>query len=188
MILDFSNYNDVVEVDDIGSVDKLGEHEFLLKVHNDVGFMTKLTKKNELPTAFTNWRGSWWSGQSNPVKTYIITEAFRSGWRFVGLRHGTSTAWVILQHPYGFSVEINPSAFEDVVDQLTMVNGVIVTPCYYQAKSKNALLKVEKNNNIDYLYSLISAISNDVEVVEKLKNELEEEFPDKVYSVISPVN
>ena len=183
-MLNLENYDDVVEITDTSNT-TLQENEYLLKVHDDIGFMTKLTKKNEIPPSFTNWRQYW--NHQNTVKTYVIEEKFREGWKFYGLRHGQSTAWVMLQHPYGFVVEINPSAFEDIVGELTMVNGVIITPCYFQAKAKNAKLLVEKNNKQDYLYSLIRAVSDDTNLVERLKDVIEDERPDKVYSVISPI-
>lgn len=180
-----SNYDDIIDVADGDfSGISLGEDDFMLKVHGDIGFMTKFTKAGKLPAGFESWRGSWRT-QGLAIENYVITEKFRPNWKFVGLRHGQSTAWVILQHPYGFTIEINPSAFEDIVGSLTMVNGVIVTPCYFQAKSKNAELLVRKDETHEYLLSLVNAVSDDVDLVTRLREVIEDERPDKVYSVIS---
>lgn len=193
-MFDPSKYNDVREITktELDGVKKLGEDEYLLKVyeHNlpsgfnpdeSVGFMAKLTKKGDIPVSFEQWRPY----SNTPLKMYIITEKYRRGWKFRALRHGTSTAWVVLEHPYGFTIEINETAFEKVIDKITMVNGKMVTPCYFKAKLKNAELLVEKDNSQDFFYSVLSSISDDKELFNKLKEIVEEERPDKVYKVIT---
>ncbi len=184
-MIDITEVDDIreIDIDDIKKIKKLNDDEFLLKVHGDVGFMVRLNKNGSLPMSFENWRGNW--RVSSKIRTFIIEEKYRSGWKFRSLRHGTSTAWVILEHPYGFTIEINPTAFDEIAPIITMVNGVIITPCYYQAKLKNATLLVEKDNNRDLLYTLVNAIHDDAQVVNKIKNIIVDERPDRVFSMIS---
>lgn len=187
-------YNDIREVTDkdLEGIKKLGDDEYLLKVYEyttiaafgerkPVGFMTKLTKSGEIPASFESWQPY----TRTPLKMYIITEKYRRGWTFTGLRHGTSTAWVVLEHPYGFTIEINESAFAEIVNSITMVNGMMITPCYFEAKLKNAKLLVKKDNGQDFFYSLIHAISDDTDLLNKLKDIVEEERPDKVYNILT---
>lgn len=179
------NYDDVrvITESELNNLTKLEKDEYLLKVIGTTGFMAKLTAKKELPASFMGWRS--YGANKNPPTVYVITESFRRGWQFVKLRSGTSAAWVVLKHPYGFTIEINSEAFKDVADKITMVNGKMVTPCYYQAKFRNAKLLVEKDDNQDFFYSLIRAISDDKPLVKKLKSTIEEERPDKIYTVLT---
>ena len=187
-MLDLSKFDDVVELDDaaLKSVRVLKDDEYLLKVADDdnVGFMVKLTKDGSIPNAFDSWRYNWYVVK-NPVKTYIITEKFRRDWKFLGLRHGQSTAWVVLEHPYGFKVEINATAFEEIAHNVTMVNGRMVTPCYFQAKLKNAKLIVKKDDGQDFFYTLLQAVSDDKELITRLQDIITDERPDRVYGVIA---
>ena len=183
---DLTKFDDVVELSDneLETITSLGVDEYLLKVtDNGVGFMTKLTKEGTIPTVFRSWRQTWFA--SPPMKTYKIVEKYRRDWKFICLRHGQSTAWVVLQHPYGFSVEINSKAFQQISSDITMVNGRMVTPCYFDAKLKNAKLLVKKDPGQEFFFSLIKAISDDEQLIEKLRDIIEDERPDKVYGVLS---
>jgi len=182
---ELTKFDDIIEVADFENI-VLGEDEFMLKIHGDLGFMAKKTKNNSVPTSFSGWRGSW-RNTGKQIENYVITEKFRTGWRFVGLRHEQSTAWVILRHPFGFTIENNPSAFQDIVEELTMVNGLIVTPCYFFAKMKNAKIHVEKNDSHEYILSLVNAVYDDQQLIEQIRTMIEDNRPDKVYSVISQV-
>lgn len=186
-MIDVSKFDDVREITkaDLVGVKKLGDDEYLLKVtDDDVGFMVKLTKDGSIPSAFDSWREYHWKS-TKPTKMYIITEKFRRDWKFMGLRHGQSTAWVVLQHPYGFEVEINSTAFEAVINSITMVNGVMITPCYFQAQLKNAKLLVQKDNGQDFFYSLIKAVSDDSGLIDKLQDIIADERPDRLYNVLT---
>jgi hypothetical protein len=184
-MFDMNNFNDVreISVEDLDGVKALGENEYLLKVDDDYGFMATLTNKGELPEAFKSWRKSW--NLAPPIQMYIIEEKYRRDWKFKGLRHGKSTAWVIIEHPYGFKLEINATSFGEIAEKITMVNGRMVTPCYFKAALKNAKLLVEKDDSQDFFYSLIKSVTDDTTLVNKLASIIEEERPDKLYSVLT---
>lgn len=186
-MFDVDKFNDVreIQISDLEGVKKLGENEFLLKVDNGVGFMTKLNKNGSIPSSFESWRSGYWNRNNRPLQLYIIEEKYRRDWKFVGLRHGQSTAWVVLEHPYGFRVEINATAFGEIASKITMVNGRMVTPCYFDAKLKNAKLLVEKDDGQDFFYSLIKSVTDDKELIGKLGSIIEDERPDRVYSVLT---
>lgn len=186
-MIDLTKFDDVREItkDDLKGIKKLPDNDYLLKVSSDgVGFMAKLTKSGEIPSSFDSWREYHWQ-KTAPLKLYMITEKFRRDWKFIGLRHGQSTAWVVLQHPYGFEVEINSTAFEEISSSITMVNGRMVTPCYFQAQLKNAKLLVEKDDGQDFFYTLIKAVSDDKKLIEKLQEIIEDARPDRLYEVLT---
>jgi len=195
-MIDLEKYDDIREITEkeLEGIKKLEEDEYLLKVYEynvpkgfkqsrPVGFMVKLTKKGDIPISFESWQPY----SKTSLKIYLITEKYRRGWKFCGMRHGKSTAWVVLEHPYGFTIEINEKAFASIIGNITMINGKMVTPCYFKAKLKNAELLVEKDNSQDFFYSVISSISDDKELFNKLKKIVEDERPDKVYQVLSSV-
>jgi hypothetical protein len=124
-------------------------------------------------------------GNGPKLTTYLITEKFRRDWKFKGLRHGQSAAWVRLEHPYGFEIEINKSAFEAIANKITMVNGRMITPCYFKAKLKNAEMLVQEDDGQNFFYSLIKSITDDKELVGKLEEIITDERPDRVYKVLS---
>ncbi len=189
-MIDLSVFSDVREInpDDVKNI-TLKDEEYLLKVaDDDVGFMVKKTKDGSMPSAFESWRENWYySPNKHKMKVYIIEEKFRRNWKFMGLRHGQSTAWVVLQHPYGFEVEINATAFEEIAQDITMVNGRMITPCFFKAQLKNAKLLVKKDDGQDFFYTLIKAVSDDKRLVEKLQDIITDERPDRFYEVISRV-
>lgn len=182
-------FDDVREIqkEDLDGVKKLDKNEYLLKVCNGVGFMVKLNKDGSIPKSFDTWELYNYRLKNKKNKLYIIEEKFRRDWKFKGLRHGQSTAWVILQHPYGFTVEINATAFEEIANKITMVNGRMVTPCYFESKIKNAKLLVEKDDSQDFFYTLIKSVSDDKELIKKLGTIIEDERPDKVYNVLTSI-
>lgn len=185
-MIDLSKYDDVriVKVEDVKNI-TLDEDEYLLKVAQDnAGFMVKKTKDGLMPSIFDSWRNNWYI-QNTPMTIYIIKEKFRRDWKFRGLRHGQSTAWVVLQHPYGFEVEINSTAFEEISKDITMVNGRMITPCYFQAKLKNAKLIIKKDDGQDFFYTLLQAVSDDKRLIGKLQDIVTDERPDRFYEVIS---
>ncbi len=107
------------------------DNEYLLKIRSDnTGFMSKLTKKEELPKAFDSWNEHTWSSVIDlPIK--VIEEDYRKGWKIdIGSRYdmyriGKSQQWVKLTHPLGFKLEIYlESFFTDVLPY--MQNGVIL--------------------------------------------------------------
>lgn len=94
----------------------LGEDEYLLKVSGK-GFMTKLTKKGQVPTSLQNWRPT--------LKTYVIEETFREGWQVVGERRGMSQSWVELRHPHGFVLEITVEELVEIMEITDIRKGTI---------------------------------------------------------------
>lgn len=105
----------------------LKDNQWLVKVRDDnMGFLVKLTKKNEYPKAFLEWtrRYDWESEKTIECKlpVYIVNEDFQSGWRlnegskYDMYRIGKSQQWVKVQHPLGFVLEIHmDNFFLDVV-------------------------------------------------------------------------
>jgi len=190
-------YDDVrvLTPEELKKISGLKETEFLLKVrpnHNAdmTGFMSKLNKNGTIPHAFSDW-GQYWSATSGNQhsKTYLLEEKYRRNWKFRGLRHGQSTAWAVLLHPYGFTIEINANSFAKVIDEITMINGVLVTPCYFNARAKNAELLVEKDDGKDFFYSLVHSVTTEDTIAESLMTKFEEimraEHPDKVFTFFS---
>lgn len=135
------------------SYGELREDEYLLKLRDDyewdwdgekhqvknsykTGFLTKLTKKGELPKAF-----DYWGTQSVPyskLTVYVWQESFRSGWKLKSWRIGKSQEWAKVQHPDGFLVEIYLSNFLEIVLDATMDQGVLVGEYKWEA---NKLIK-----------------------------------------------
>lgn len=115
---------------------KLKEDEYLLKVRptryrwkpNEelpTGFLTKLTKKGDIPESFKNWGGRLFeSGADVPI--YVFQETYDSGWKLDSWRFGQSQNWASLIHPKGFTVEIYLDDFLDVLKTHTVVDGEIV--------------------------------------------------------------
>ena len=102
----------------------LKEDEYLLKVNEyntnefpDTGFMAKLNKDDSIPANFKNW--------NKDLPIYKITEKFRPGWELSGWRFGMSRNWAILIHPLGFTVEIHMEHFLTLVQETTIIEGVI---------------------------------------------------------------
>jgi len=184
-MIDITNIDDIREVTETEmlGIKKLDTHEYMLQVSGKMGFMAKLNKNGSIPFSFDGWH----RGSSKITYYYIIEEKYRRDWKLKDLRHGTSTSWVRLEHPYGFELEINAVAFKEIASKITIVNGRFVTPCYFQAKMRNAKLLVEKDNSQDFFYSLIKAVSDDKDLINRLKDIIENERPDKVYSVLTSV-
>lgn len=197
-MFDAEKFDDIREIteEDLENLKTLGENEYLLKVRKDwdgkcTGFMVKLTKAKKIPASFDGWGVSYnyQAGTSHQPKIYIIDEKYRRNWKFKGLRHGKSTSWVKLEHPYGFEVEINANGFDKIVNDITMINGNMVTPCFFSAKLKNAELLVEKDDGKDFFYSMVNSVTDEDEIAQDLMGRFEdilkEEHPDKVFTFFS---
>lgn len=113
----------------------LKENEFLLKISDSTGFMSLLTKKNEIPKSFLDW--------NEREDIYIIKEEFRPNWKMHSVHSGMSTSWVVCRHPFGFYIQINPAAFNQLIDKIEMKNGFISTPLFFVPNIKNATLITE---------------------------------------------
>jgi len=94
-----------------------------------------------------------------------------------------SSAWVRLRHPYGFSVEINGPAFAKIANKITMVDGTIITPCYFNAKTKNAELLVQEDTNT-LMYQIQQKISENPEMQEQFRDLMIENFPAITFDVL----
>ena len=133
----------------------LAENEFLLKLRDDsyrpwdketnkygeyvhfkTGFLTKLTKKGEIPKAFESWGATSYGGPKPPI--YVWEEDYRSGWKLKSWRIGKSQEWAKVQHPHGFQVEIYLSNFLEIVLDATMDQGVLVGEYKWES---NTLIK-----------------------------------------------
>lgn len=158
--IDVVNYPDVTEVDK-DDIRKLKDTEYLLKVDEcGTGFMAKLNQDGTLPKSFTGWRSYSWSQKELPY--LIIDEKYRRGWKFKSMRNGQSASWIVLTHPYGFTVEINKRAFDKIADKLTISNGVILTPCFYNGQNKNAEILIDED---DVLVEKLNEIADELQGV-----------------------
>lgn len=97
---------------------ELSPDEYLLKIHNNTGFLTKYNKNGTIPESFKTWH------KDSEIK--IHTEEFKKGWKFISYRIGVSQYWATLQHPNGFSVEIYLEDLMNIVDKYTIVKGEII--------------------------------------------------------------
>jgi hypothetical protein len=122
--------------------DILKENEYLLKLRQDevyhsdkhawslanhkTGFLTKLTKKGELPVAFRNWGGKRYgeSGVNHPI--YVFEETYTRGWKIMSWRFGQSQNWATVLHPEGFTVEIYLQQLLEVIKENTVDEGVLM--------------------------------------------------------------
>jgi hypothetical protein len=123
---------------------ELKEDEWLLKIRNEgiynyvdktwtetgdkTGFLSKLTKKGELPVKFLGWGVSHWSlpQKAHELPIYVFKEYPRTGWKLIGWRFGQSQNWATVRHPEGFMIEIYLDNFLDVVKESTIDQGVIL--------------------------------------------------------------
>jgi len=119
----------------------LRDHEYLLKIRDEgtpraTGFLTKFTKKGEMPVAFKDWGNSYGNVANLPV--YVVEETPRKGWKLKAWRFGMSQNWASVVHPHGFTLEIYLQQFLEVVQENTIVNGEIVGEFKWEA---NKLIK-----------------------------------------------
>ena len=119
---------------------ELLEDQWLLKLRSDsewdgkkwipdafkTGFLSKLTKKGELPKSFTDWGGDRYGATGKDLPIYVFQESYRTGWKLISWRFGKSQNWARMRHPEGFVVEIYLSNFLDVVKETSMDQGMIL--------------------------------------------------------------
>lgn len=102
---------------------KLRDADYLLKVYENasmnrtIGFMTKYNKDGSIPKAFKDWK--------NISDIYIISEVFNTRWKYLGYRIGKSQQWAIMQHPFGFELEIYLSNLNNLIQTSVIYNGVL---------------------------------------------------------------
>lgn len=106
----------------------LTETEFLFKLRPagyyrsetyPTGFLTKLTKKGELPKAFEDWGYDY--NKKQPAEIHVFEEDYRSGWKILDLRYGTSQSWIVVLHPEGFTLEVSLPRFLELIKEGTPV-------------------------------------------------------------------
>ena len=118
--------------------DILGEDEYLLKIRSDnTGFLTKLTKKGELPKSFIDWNDY---SPHRILPIHIVKEIFTSGWKLESWRFGTSQNWATIWHPMGFKVEIYLSDFLRIIQKNDIHKGELIGAFKWQ---ENKLIKHE---------------------------------------------
>ena len=118
----------------------LGDEEYLLKIRpkedwktkaplTSTGFLTKLTKKKEIPKSFLDWGETFCYNEPNEPKIslpiFVYTETFKYGWKLKDWRYGQSQNWARVIHPDNFIVEIYLSTFLHIVNDNTIIKGVI---------------------------------------------------------------
>jgi hypothetical protein len=86
------------------------------------GFLTKLTKKGEIPEAFKMWPEAW-RGHNEVVPSKVHKEEFAEGWMVLGYRRGGSQDWAVLRHPKGFTLEIYLVDFMNMLPNITVEDG-----------------------------------------------------------------
>lgn len=106
----------------------LKEDEYLLRIEEGTGFLTKLNKDGTVSKNFTKWRNrsyGWSDDTKSPEELDIMVhkETFSKGWKFVSFRGGESRDWAILEHPLGFQLEVYVSPFIDLIQKITIING-----------------------------------------------------------------
>ena len=101
--------------------DPLKEDEYLLKVDDTTGFITKLNKNGTIPVAFKDWR-NYYNHKAN-LDTYLHKENFSPNWHIVSCRFGESQNWAIMMHPIGFTLEIYINNFMELIKHTTIING-----------------------------------------------------------------
>jgi hypothetical protein len=111
------------------------EDQWLLKIREGnpkTGFLSKLTKKGEIPVKFNEWASTQtyntetrkWDVSYNTT-VYVWQESYRSGWTLKNWRIGKSQEWAVMQHPEGFLLEIYLSNFLEVSLKDTADFGVL---------------------------------------------------------------
>ena len=131
---------------------ELREDEFLLKIKESEdrilkggkwvtlpfkkGFLTKLTKKGELPVKFEDGGKSYID--RTPLPTYVFRETYRSGWALKSWRIGQSQEWAVMKHPEGFTVEIYLDNFLELALNEALDQGNLVGEYRWEA---NRLIK-----------------------------------------------
>lgn len=117
----------------------LAENEYLFKLRNDnTGFLTKLTKKGELPKAFEEWGGMRYGENGKSLPIYVFEETAMSGWKIVKWRFGQSQNWATMRHPEGFTVEIYLQQLLELIQTHTVDAGVLIGKFYWK---DNKLIK-----------------------------------------------
>lgn len=123
---------------------KLADNELLLKIRPTdtfrevpTGFLTKLTQKGRIPSAFAEWPNKW-NNKTEALPIYIVEEKFRSGWKLHNWCFGESQNWASLIHPDGYTVEVYLQGFLEIIKKHTLVNGEL----------KHDLFKWENHNLI----------------------------------------
>jgi hypothetical protein len=117
------------------SYSPLLEDQWLLKIREGnpkTGFLSKLTKKGEIPVKFNEWASTQtyntetrkWDVSYNTT-VYVWQESYRSGWTLKNWRIGKSQEWAVMQHPEGFLLEIYLSNFLEVSLKDTVDFGVL---------------------------------------------------------------
>lgn len=121
----------------------LEKDEYLLKIgdkkyqrrEGDVGFLSKLTQKGEIPKHMINWGNGIISNATDQQphtkwetyypKIHIHKEKLAFGWMVVDYRTGKSQDWAIVKHPDGFEVEIYMKNFFEIIKENRIVCGEI---------------------------------------------------------------
>ena len=114
---------------------ELAEDEwFFNKDSLNIGCMMKFNKDGSLPKTVKNW-----SYEGAPI--YLMEEYYRDGWSIGKIVTKTSSTWLMLKHPLGFLVEVNPYGLGTILDNANIENGIIMTKCMYDVKNKRILLE-----------------------------------------------
>ena len=108
---------------------QLAENEYLLKIHEETGFLTKFNKNGSIPVAFDNWRSEnkWNPKASKPkLPIYVFGETYRYGWKIRSCRFVMSQNWETMVHPAGFTVELYLQHLLQLIQKITIINCELI--------------------------------------------------------------
>lgn len=109
----------------------LKDDEYLLRVEDGTGFLSKLNKDGSIGKNFIKWNnyGSGWGDDKKMPKSekeldiMVHEETFSKGWKFVSFRGGESQDWGILKHPLGFKLEVYIEGLIKLIQSSTIIDG-----------------------------------------------------------------
>lgn len=110
---------------------QLKENEYLLKICENGGFLTKFNKDGSIPKAFKDWGNipERWRVKNKTyvdLQIFIFEENFNEGWRIDSWRFGESQNWAKVLHPSGFLIEIYLQQLLEIIMTNTIIDGLII--------------------------------------------------------------
>jgi len=120
--------------------DPLSGSEYLLKVYGKKGLLSTLTMQGTIPQTLKKWY------RNHDLPIYVIEEKYREGWKIVGSRHGVSQSWVVLEHPFDFTVEIKLSYMVSILQKAQVNRGELVGKYAWIGNTKGGTILPDPNN------------------------------------------
>jgi len=143
----------------LSEVTDLEEDQFLLKLYylenrarpqhsRKEVIITRLNKNGTIPKKFLDFRryNNDLTYPANKEEVVIYKEDFFAGWKFKSFRYGSSRTWVIIQHPYGFDIEISDTNFAELMENIQIKNGILQGK--FKHTNKTLLREPEGNKDV----------------------------------------